>query len=315
MSEHDVNPPISFPQPEGEMLSCQHCQQLEEHLQHTRAALEKTQLQLRDMQAQVTTQQNLASLGALTAGIAHEIRNPLNFVTNFADLSVELAQELRDALDSAKTHIDGETFADIEDMLMSIEQNLHRVIEHGQRADRIVNGMLQHSRGEPGVRAPTDLNTLLVEYIGLAYHSFRAQDTAFNATIGQDLVPSLGWVDMVSQDMARVFLNLLNNAFDAVYSKQREANQAFDPCLLVWTTDRGARVEIGIRDNGDGIAPDVLEHIFQPFFTTKPPGSGTGLGFSISYDIVVHEHRGELLVDTEVGQYTEFKILLPKHVI
>lgn len=274
--------------------------------------LEDTLQQLQDMQNQMITQQKLASLGALTAGIAHEIRNPLNFVNNFADLSVELTQELREVLTRHKEPFDAETFADIEDILLSLEQNVQKITEHGKRADRIVQGMLQHSRGQTGTREPTDLNALLAEYVHLAYHGMRAQDASFHITMETAYDPSIGLVEVVPQDLGRVFLNLLNNACYAVHEKHKALGKGFSPTLSVRTTNLGERVEIRIRDNGNGIAPEVREKLFQPFFTTKPAGTGTGLGLSISHDIVVQEHKGEINVDTEVGRYTEFIVTLPK---
>jgi PAS domain S-box-containing protein len=283
-----------------------------QEIQAQNAQLEDALRQVRDMQDQLITQQKLASLGALTAGIAHEIRNPLNFINNFADLSVELAQELRVLLTNAQDHFDTETFDDLEDMLVTIEQNMQKITEHGRRADRIVNGMLQHSRGQPGVRAPTELNVMLEEAVGLAYHGLRAQDSSFNVTIHTTFDPAVGKIDVVPQDISRVFLNILNNAFYAVNAKQKAAPEDYVPTVTVTTADLGHAVEIRIRDNGDGMAPEVCERIFQPFFTTKPAGSGSGLGLSISHDIVVQEHQGDIRVETEVGQYTALIITFPK---
>jgi signal transduction histidine kinase len=264
------------------------------------------------MQDQVITQQKLASLGTLTAGIAHEIRNPLNFVNNFAELSTELLQELRDILVKHTALFDADTWADYEDILFSLDQNVQKIAEHGKRADRIVNGMLQHSRGQAGGREPTDLNTLLAEHVHLAYHGMRAQDVSFNVTIDTDYDPSLGLVEVIPQDIGRVFLNVINNACYAVHTKRKALGEAFRPTLVVRTVNGGDQVAIAIRDNGTGIPPDIRDKIFQPFFTTKPAGSGTGLGLSLSYDIIVQEHKGQLTVDTEDGQFTEFRITLPR---
>jgi PAS domain S-box-containing protein len=283
-------------------------------LQAKNAELEKTLQRLQDMQDQVIMQEKLASLGALTAGIAHEIRNPLNFVNNFAELSAELTQELREDIAEQKDRLDSEILEDIEAILYDLEQNVYKINEHGRRADRIVHGMLLHSRGNPGQREPSDVNTLLAEYVNLAYHGMRAQDASFNVTIETDYDPSIGLVDVVPQDIGRVFLNVINNACYAAHAKRKDMGEGFSPTLSVHTTNRGDRVEIRIRDNGTGIPPEVRDKIFQPFFTTKPTGAGTGLGLSISYDIVVQEHKGEIHVETEEGQYTELIITLPKHV-
>jgi PAS domain S-box-containing protein len=283
-------------------------------LQAKNAQTEDTLRQLREAQNQLLVQQKLASLGALTAGIAHEMRNPLNFVNNFADLSLELIQELREVLARHRQFFEASTFADFEDILFSLEQNLQKITEHGKRADRIVHGMLQHSRGQPGVREPTELNTVLAEYVNLAYHGMRAQDASFNVSMDTSYDPSVGLVDVIPQDIGRVFLNILNNAYYAVHTKHKALGEGFRPTLSVRTTNLGDRVEVRIRDNGDGIAPEVRTHLFQPFFTTKPAGAGTGLGLSMSHDIVVQEHQGTISVDTEVGQYAEFIITLPKQV-
>jgi len=276
------------------------------------AELEETLRQLHTMQDQVIAQEKLASLGALTAGIAHEIRNPLNFVTNFAELSNELLHELHDDLAEQQALFDPETFEDLADLLASLQQNVQKITEHGKRADRIVNGMLQHSRGQAGVRQPTDINLLLSEDIDLAYHGMRAQDTSFNVSIDTLLDPTVGSANVVSQDISRVFLNILNNALYAVHVKHKELGEGFRPTLSVRSTNLGDRLEVRIRDNGNGIPPAIRDKLFQPFFTTKPTGSGTGLGLSISRDIVVQEHQGTIEIDSEVGQYTEFIITFPR---
>ena len=276
------------------------------------AELEETLRQLHTMQDQVIAQEKLASLGALTAGIAHEIRNPLNFVTNFAELSNELLHELHDDLAEQQALFDPETFEDIADLLASLQQNVQKITEHGKRADRIVNGMLQHSRGQAGVRQPTDINLLLSEDIDLAYHGMRAQDTSFNVSIDTLLDPTVGSANVVSQDISRVFLNILNNALYAVHVKHKALGEGFRPTLSVRSTNLGDRLAVRIRDNGNGIPPAIRDKLFQPFFTTKPAGSGTGLGLSISRDIVVQEHQGTIEVDSEVGQYSEFIITFPR---
>jgi len=283
-----------------------------QELQAKNAQLEDTLRQLHRMQDQVIVQEKLASLGALTAGIAHEIRNPLNFVNNFADLSNELLHELHDDLADQQALFDPQTFEDIEDLLASLQQNMQKITEHGKRADRIVNGMLQHSRGQAGVRQPTDINLLLGEDIDLAYHGMRAQDTSFNISIDTVLDPSVGSANVISQDISRVFLNVLNNALYAAHLKHKELGEGFRPTLSVRSTNLGDRLEVRIRDNGNGIPPEIRDQLFQPFFTTKPAGAGTGLGLSISRDIVVQEHQGSIEIDSEVGQYTEFIITFPR---
>jgi PAS domain S-box-containing protein len=283
-----------------------------QELQAKNARLEDTLRQLQTAQTQLLVQQKLASLGALTAGIAHEMRNPLNFVTNFADLSVELVQELRDILARHQPLFATDTCADLEDILYALDQNVQKIIEHGKRADRIVSGMLQHAQGQAGGYEPTDLNALLAEYVNLAYHGMRAQDAVFNISIDTHYDPSIGLAEVIPQDIGRVFLNVLNNACYAVQTKHKALGEGFRPTLCVRTANLGDRVEIRIRDNGDGMPPQVREQIFQPFFTTKPAGAGTGLGLSISHDIVVQEHKGTISVDTEVGKYAEFIITLPK---
>jgi signal transduction histidine kinase len=264
------------------------------------ASLEKKRL--RD---QLMVQEKLASLGALTAGIAHEIRNPLNFVTNFAELAVELVGELRQDLG-------GESRTGVTDILTDLEKNAIKIREHGQRAEGIVKSMLMHSRGQAGERQPADLNALVEENVRLAYHSMRAQNAAFNVKIETDYDPAVGVVSMVPQDLGRVVLNIAGNAYYAVHLKKLSAGDVFQPTVRVSTRNLAGRVEIRVRDNGNGIPKDAREKIFLPFFTTKPAGSGTGLGLSISYDIVVREHHGELRLDSTEGEFAEFTVSLPK---
>jgi PAS domain S-box-containing protein len=285
----------------------------EDVLRQRQSELEHTLHQLQVMQNQVLMQQKLASLGALTAGIAHEMRNPLNFVNNFADLCLELGQELYVVLSQGSTAFGTDTWADIEDILTALDQNLQKIIEHGRRADRIVHGMLQHSRGHTGVYEPTDLNALLGEYVTLAYHGLRAQDTSFQVTIRTEYDPTVGMVEVVPQDIGRVFLNIVNNAFHAVHTKQKTLGESFVSTVLVRTVNHEDCVAVHVRDNGDGIPAEIREQIFQPFFTTKPPGAGTGLGLSMSHDVVVQGHQGTITVDTALGEYTEFVVTLPKN--
>ncbi|MDR3719192.1 MAG: ATP-binding protein, partial [Bryobacteraceae bacterium] len=267
---------------------------------------------LKSAQEQLVVQEKLASLGALTAGIAHEIKNPLNFVNNFADLSVELMAELREELDIQKASIPAAEYGNIALLLDDLTVNAKKINEHGRRADGIVRSMLQHSRGQAGEHLPTDVNSMLDEYVNLAYHGMRAQDASFNVTIEREFDEGAGLVDAVPQDISRVFLNILNNACYAANEKARKAGAGFAPTLTVRTVNLGDAVEVRIRDNGMGIPADVRDRIFDPFFTTKPTGHGTGLGLSISHDIIVQEHGGQLEVETEPGEFTEFVVRLPR---
>jgi signal transduction histidine kinase len=246
----------------------------------------------------------MASLGELTAGIAHEIQNPLNFVNNFSDVSNELLEEMKDEL--AKGNIE-DAIVIAED----VKQNLEKINHHGKRADAIVKGMLQHSRTSSGQKEPTDINALADEYLRLAYHGLRAKDKSFNTTTKTEFDNSIGKINIVSQDIGRVILNLINNAFYAVSEKQKQNLNGYEPTVKVSTTKQNGKVEIKVSDNGNGIPQKILDKIFQPFFTTKPTGQGTGLGLSLAYDIVTKGHNGELKVETKEGEGTEFIIELP----
>ena len=270
------------------------------------ASLEKARLR-----NQVLVHEKLASLGALAAGLAHEIKNPLNFVTNFAQLSVELARELGEKV-RALHESSGGAVREIEELAADLEQNVAKIREHGTRADSIIRHMLMHSRGRPGERRPTDLNALVREYVSLAYHGLRAEDTEFNCAIEGDYDPGAGLVDAVPQDLSRVFLNVAGNAFYAVREKKRVLGEEYMPEVRVRTKSYDDRVEVFIRDNGPGIPAPLRQKIFDPFFTTKPAGEGTGLGLSISYEIVVEEHKGRIRVESAEGQFTEFVITLPR---
>ncbi len=275
------------------------------------ACLEKKRL--RD---QLIVQEKMASLGALTAGIAHEIKNPLNFINNFAALSVEIAGDLKVEIDRLHDRVEGEALACIEELLDDLRQNAEKIRQHGARADSIVRGMLLHSRGQSGEWRLTDLNALLAEYVQLAYHGMRSQDASFNVTIETDFDPSIGMIKIAPQDLGRVFLNLLNNAFYAVRQKKVALGAALSPALSVRTRvltgEAEERVEIRVRDNGPGVPAELREKIFNPFFTTKPPGQGTGLGLSISYEIVVQQHHGAIRLETDPGEFTEFIVTLPR---
>ncbi len=275
-------------------------------------ALTEAVQQLKKAQDQLVVQQKMASLGTLTAGIAHEIKNPLNFVTNFAEISTGLVTDIRDSLATQKDRIDPKEFDYIAGALSDLDQNVAKIREHGQRADGIVKGMLMHSRGQRGQVQPANLNSLVSEYVKLAYHGVRAQDINFNVTIEENYDPAIGNIEVVVHDLSRAILNIANNACYAAYAKAKSAGPDFKPTLRVTTKNGNDRAEIRIRDNGDGIPENIRQKIFEPFFTTKPAGSGTGLGLSMTYDIIVQEHKGELRVDSQPGQYAEFIITLPR---
>lgn len=268
--------------------------------------------ELRSTQDQLVLNEKMASLGALTAGIAHEIKNPLNFVNNFADLSSELVDELREQIEKFKSAPDTADMEEIGELLQDIEGNVKKILEHGRRADNIVRSMLLHSRGVAGQRSKTDINKLLDEYVHLTYHGMRAQDNSFNIDFDLAYDDKAGMVEVVPQDISRVFLNILNNACYATNERAKAQRDGYKPLLTVRTRDLGDSVEIRVRDNGTGIPEDIRRDIFNPFFTTKPAGKGTGLGLSISYDIIVKEHHGEISCDSVPGEFTEFVIVLPK---
>jgi signal transduction histidine kinase len=256
-------------------------------------------------QQKLVTQEKLASLGTLTAGIAHEIKNPLNFVNNFTEVSREL-------LDDLKTELDNNNTDEVKGLIENLQQNLEKINQHGSRADSIVNGMLLHSRGTSGEKILTDINELLDQYVALAYHGLRAQNKEFNITIEKDYDRSVGKINIVPQDISRVFLNIINNACYAANHKKKSAGNSFSPVLNVSTHNLVGKIEIIIKDNGNGIPASIKEQIFNPFFTTKPAGEGTGLGLSLSYDIITKVHGGELKFESEEGKFTEFTITLPK---
>ncbi|WP_246510610.1 GAF domain-containing protein [Bradyrhizobium glycinis] len=266
--------------------------------------------ELRNAQDRLIQTEKLASLGQLTAGIAHEIKNPLNFVNNFAALSSELTDELGEALRSASL---GEAERqDIDALIHMLQGNLEKIVQHGTRADSIVKNMLLHSREGSGERRAADINAILEESLNLAYHGARAERAGFNITLERKLDPSAGALELYPQEITRVFLNLVSNGFYAANKQKDAVGDGFEPRLRATTTDLGGAVEIRIRDNGTGIPADVREKIFNPFFTTKPAGEGTGLGLSICHDIIVKQHGGSIEVDTEPGKYTEFIITLPR---
>jgi len=273
--------------------------------------IQKAYTELKATQSQLIQSEKMASLGELTAGIAHEIQNPLNFVNNFSEVNTELIDELKGERQKAESERD----LQLEDgLLHDISTNLEKILHHGKRADAIVKGMLQHSRTSSGQKEPTDINALADEYLRLAYHGLRAKDKSFNATLKTDFDESIVKINIIPQDIGRVILNLITNAFYALAPPPpaggiKNHPHASNPTVWVSTKKLGEEVHISIRDNGPGIPVKVLDKIFQPFFTTKPPGEGTGLGLSMSYDIV-KAHGGELKVETKEGEGTEFTIIL-----
>jgi two-component system NtrC family sensor kinase len=283
--------------------------------------LEQALTELRSTQTQLIHSEKMASLGELTAGIAHEIQNPLNFVNNFSEVNAELIDEMRNELNAGNSN---------EAVLISenIKENQQKITHHGKRADAIVKGMLQHSRKSTGLKEPTDINELADEYLRLSYHGLRAKDKTFNATMKTDFDHNIEKINIIPQDVGRVFLNLFTNAFYAVTEKSKSISPTppgktgqdpgekenpqkdYEPTVWVSTKKIQDKVEIKVKDNGNGIPQKVLDKIFQPFFTTKPTGQGTGLGLSISYDIII-SHGGEMKVETKEGEYAEFIIILP----
>jgi GAF domain-containing protein len=285
----------------------------EEEIRAARDTAERALQELKTTQASLLHAQKMAALGQLTAGIAHEIKNPLNFVNNFAGLSVELLDELKETAGPAIAALAEDERADVDEIVGMLTGNLEKIAEHGRRADGIVKSMLEHSRGGGGERREVDLNGLVEEALNLAYHGARAQDQNFNITLERDFDRALARIELAPQEMTRVFLNLFGNGFYAATKRQRDgARPDFRPALKVATSNLGEAVEIRIRDNGTGIPPEIRDKLFQPFFTTKPSGEGTGLGLSISWDIVTQQHGGTIAVDSRVGEFTEFAIRLPR---
>jgi signal transduction histidine kinase len=284
----------------------------EAEIRAARDAAEAALRELKATQANLIHAEKMASLGQLTAGIAHEIKNPLNFVNNFAALSVELLDELKGTAGPALAALPEDRREELEETVQMLTSNLEKIGEHGRRADGIVKSMLQHSRGGSGDWQATDVNALVEEALNLAYHGARAQDQSFNITMERDFDPGLAPIEVVPQDVTRVFLNLFGNGFYAAAKRMREAGDGFRPVLKVTTRELGKEVEVRVRDNGTGIPPEYREKLFQPFFTTKPTGEGTGLGLSISYDIVTQQHGGTITVDSEPGAFTEFTVRLPR---
>jgi two-component system, NtrC family, sensor kinase len=265
---------------------------------------------LRTAQDRLVQTEKLASLGQLTAGIAHEIKNPLNFVNNFSALSAELIGELSGVLKPVA--LDNNVREEVDELTGMLKSNLEKVVQHGKRADSIVKNMLQHSREGSGEHRAADINAIVDESLNLAYHGARAEKAGFDIALQRDLDPSVGMADIYPQEITRSLLNLISNGFYAATKRKVEVGDGFEPMLSAATRNLGDKVEIRIRDNGTGIAEEVREKIFNPFFTTKPSGEGTGLGLSMSHDIIVKQHGGTIEVETEAGLFTEFKIVLPR---
>jgi signal transduction histidine kinase len=266
---------------------------------------------LRSTQDRLVQTQKLASLGQLTAGIAHEIKNPLNFVNNFSGVSAELLDELREALGAVNA--DDKTRAEIAELADTLRDNLDKIVQHGKRADSIVKNMLLHSREGSGERRPVDINALVDEAVNLAYHGARAEKQGFKITLERSFDPAAGQVDVYPQEITRALLNLISNGFyAATKQKEQDNGDGYEPTLIASTKNLGDKVEIKIRDNGTGVPPEVRDKMFNPFFTTKPAGEGTGLGLSITHDIIVKQHSGSIEVDTQPGEFTEIRIVLPR---
>jgi signal transduction histidine kinase len=292
------------------VIAIENARLFEAEQQRTRE-LAKSLEDLRTTQDRLVQTQKLASLGQLTAGIAHEIKNPLNFVNNFSGVSTELIDELRETLGKVKA--DANTLAEITELTNTLRDNLDKIVQHGKRADSIVKNMLLHSREGSGEHRPVDANALVEEAVNLAYHGARAEKQGFNITLEQSLDPTAGQVDCYPQEITRVLLNLISNGFYATTQRKAQADKGgYEPTLTAATKNLSDRVEIRIRDNGTGISPEVRQKLFNPFFTTKPAGEGTGLGLSISHDIIVKQHGGSIDVETQTGKFTEFKIILPR---
>ncbi|HEY2726803.1 MAG TPA: ATP-binding protein [Parafilimonas sp.] len=279
---------------------------LQEEVKRQTSEIRTTLDNLKSTQQQLIQSEKMASLGELTAGIAHEIQNPLNFVNNFSEVSNELIEELK--IKNEELKIEDEQ---VNELLNDIKLNLEKINHHGKRADAIVKNMLQHSRQTKSVKEPTDINALCDEYLRLSYHGLRAKDKDFNADFKTNFDETIGKINIVPQDIGRVLLNLFNNAFYAVNEKKKLIANSYQPQAEVKTRLINDKVEITVSDNGNGIPASIKDKIFQPFFTTKPTGEGTGLGLSLSYDIITKEHNGTIKAESKEGKGSEFIILLP----
>ena len=279
-------------------------------IRSARDAAEAALRELKAAQANLIQAEKMASLGQLTAGIAHEIKNPLNFVNNFSAVSAELINELLEALRGAS--LDGKLRTEIGEITDTLQGNLEKIVQHGKRADGIVKNMLLHSRHGSGEHRRVDINALVEESLNLAYHGARAEKQGFNVTLERSFDPAAGEAVLFPQEITRVLLNLISNGFYAATKRKAEASAGYEPTVAAATRDLGDSIEIQIRDNGTGISSEVKEKMFDPFFTTKPAGEGTGLGLSLSYDIIVKQHGGSIEVETEPGKFSEFRIILPR---
>jgi signal transduction histidine kinase len=300
MQEDELNRAIAIRKVELEGLVTERTAELTKQKEELELTLEE----LRATQSQLIQSEKMASLGELTAGIAHEIQNPLNFVNNFSEINTELILEM-------EAEIDKGALDEAKKIARDILENQQKINQHGKRADSIVKGMLQHSRSSSGVKELTDINKLADEFLRLAYHGLRAKDKSFNASLKTDFDSTIGTIDAVPEEIGRVILNLLNNAFYAVTERKKLRIEGYEPVVSIGTKLAGEQVEIQVSDNGNGIPQKVMDKIFHPFFTTKPAGQGTGLGLSMSYDII-KAHGGELRVETKEGEGTEFTIVLPR---
>ena len=281
-------------------------------VEHKNEQLKTTIKELQETQHRMVTQEKLASLGGLTAGIAHEIKNPLNFINNFTELSIDIEENLSSILKEQKNSLALETKEELEQILTTLKLNLQKIYKHGKRADSIVHNMLQHSRGASSEKKETDLNQLLDEYVDLAFHGWRAKDSSFNVKIDKNYAAKLPPIKVSAQEISRVFLNLLNNAFYAVHERRKSSQEHYQPLVTVTTEEKEKSIIIKIWDNGEGIKKEVFANLFTPFFTTKPTGEGTGLGLSLSYTIIVQGHGGSLTAQSDPGSFTELTIVLPK---
>jgi signal transduction histidine kinase len=290
------------------VIAIEHVRLFEAEQQQTRK-LAKSLEDLHTTQDRLVQTQKLASLGQLTAGIAHEMKNPLNFVNNFSGISAELIVELQEAF--ADVNVNDERRGEINELMDTLRSNLDKVVQHGKRADGIVKSMLLHSGQSSAEQRSTDINALVDESLNRAYYNARAEQRGFNIKLERSFDPAAGEVDLFPREITRALLNLISNGFYAATKRKAEAND-YEPVLAAATKNLGDHVEIRIRDNGSGIPPDVKEKMFDPFFTTKPAGEGTGLGLSISYDIIVKQHGGSIEVDTEPGKFAEIRVILPR---
>jgi two-component system, NtrC family, sensor kinase len=284
----------------------EYAQILEKKVVERTAQLQQSLQELQAAQAQLIQNEKMASLGELTAGIAHEIKNPLNFIVNFAELSEDMASELK--MEADKEVMDKEA---VHDLVDDISGNIQKIGFHGKRASSIVNSMLVHSRSSKGVKEPADINELVEIYLRTSYDEMLIKNKSFQVALQKNYDPAVGKLTIIPEEIGRVLLNLFSNAFYAVDEKKKKENGAFEPAVQVTTKRKDAVVELCVKDNGTGIPQQALDKIYQPFFTTKPAGEGTGLGLSLSYDIITKEHGGVLTVESEEGQGTAFRILLP----